>query len=97
VSSLDRRWHTGTALVAEQNSGKWATLICHCDFCGPAPIALLAATVGLSTCFALLVTAISFLPLLTPDCGTAFEAAVALPTITGNANSEDGPAIRVAA
>jgi hypothetical protein len=48
-------------------------------------------------CFALLVTAIRVLPLLTPDRRAAFVTAVALPAITGHANREYGPAIRVAA
>jgi hypothetical protein len=52
---------------------------------------------GLSACFALLVTAISFLPLLTPNRRTAFVTAVALPAITGYANREYGTAIRIAA
>ena len=73
------------------------TLICHGDRRFPEPVALLAAAVGFSTGLAVLVTAISLPPLLTPDRHTAGRATGALPTVATDADRKYGSAVRVAA
>jgi len=72
-------------------------LICHGDRRFPEPVALLAAAVGFSTGLAVLVTAISLPPLLTPDRHTAGRATGALPTVATDADRKYGSAVRVAA